>query len=621
MRRTALLAFWPLLLGTAPLSPRLARYTIEARLDAESHEVTGHEKLVWGNPAKVPVDRLPLHLYLNAFRNDQTTWLREASGEHRGNELENFGGVRIRKLVCGGRDVRAASRLDETILWVPLQPVPPGGEVTCEIDFVSKLPRVFARTGYLEDFHLVAQWFPKPAVLGDDGRLLGHAFHVSTEFFADYGTFDVTIDVPERFVVGATGLQDEETRTSGRKRLRFLANDVHDFAWTAWPGFTELEGSVGAVRLRTLHAPAQREIARRQHDVVAAALVHFERAYGSYPYPNLTLVIPPPGAAGAGGMEYPTFITGSADAFSMEGNLGPETTAAHEFGHQYFYGLLASNEFEHAFLDEGLNTYATGGFMDQRYGPRQSALRFGALRVGQFAISRVGQGFGGVEPLATRAWEFASLRSYAMHSYMRPDLALRTLRGVVGPERMAAALRHYAARRRFTHPTPDDLLDDLSEVLGREPVDSVLRPVVFGSAWVDYAVAGIETWERRRPRGTFDSDAGPVTIDDAGPVEPTEHESEVLVTRRGNLSLPVELWTTFADGSVRRERWDGRGAHVRFAYRGPSPVVSAEVDPRRTVALDADLRNNGKAAPAPGAPRFLSRAIHWIATLLQLVGP
>ena len=149
----------------------------------------------------------------------------------------------------------------------------------------------------------------------------------------------------------------------------------------------------------------------------------------------------------------------------------------------------------------------------------------------------------------------------------------------------------------------------------------MLSPVVYANAWVDYAVREVTASERRSPRGIFDRDGGPVTVEDAGPVEPEEWESAVLVTRRGTISVPVNVRVVFDDGTVRQERWDGRGTFSRFSYRSRTRVARAEVDPERRVVLDADLRNNGRGREPGGAPRVFARALYAIAALLQAVGP
>ena len=101
------------------------------------------------------------------------------------------------------------------------QPVAPGATLAFDVEFTAQLPRVFARTGYAGDYHLVGQWFPKLAVYepaGMRGRRAGgwncHQFHADSEFFADYGSYRVAITTPSRFIVGATGERVREQRNA-----------------------------------------------------------------------------------------------------------------------------------------------------------------------------------------------------------------------------------------------------------------------------------------------------------------------------------------------------------------------------------------------------------------------
>jgi hypothetical protein len=194
--------------GAEPVSPPAVEYTIQASLDAAAHVVDGQERLVWRNPSAEPVGELRFHLYLNAFKNNRSTFFRESGGQLRGDKFgakpEDWGWIDISSFqTAGGADLKPSMRFvqpdgneasDETVLAVTLPaPVPPHGEIALAIAFRSKLPRVFARTGYVRDFHLVGQWFPKIGVYepAGMGRAAGgwncHAFHANSEFYADYG--------------------------------------------------------------------------------------------------------------------------------------------------------------------------------------------------------------------------------------------------------------------------------------------------------------------------------------------------------------------------------------------------------------------------------------------------
>src|SRR6185436_14266525 len=179
---------------------------------------------------------LVFHLYMNAFRNDQSAFFRESGGRHRGNHHTDhgWGAVDVTRLEIAGKP--AALAIDDTLASVRLaQPVAPGATVEIDLDFTTRLPRVFARTGWADDFFAVAQWFPKIAVF--DGAWRANQLHLNSEFFADFGVYDVQLEVPDNFVVGATGVEIRREKKARTFVLFFHAEDVSDFAWFASPRF------------------------------------------------------------------------------------------------------------------------------------------------------------------------------------------------------------------------------------------------------------------------------------------------------------------------------------------------------------------------------------------------
>src|SRR5262249_27421738 len=217
-----------------PTSPPVVDYTIAVSLNPEAKTLDGTERLIWRNPSGNAIPELRFHLYLNAFKNNRTTFMRESGGQLRSDEAGtrpgDWGWIDVSSLKASGVELRSAARFvqpdgndpgDETVLAVPLPtPVPAHGEIALDIAFHAKLPRIFARTGFVRDYFLVGQWFPKIGVYepaGMRGRKTGgwncHAFHANSEFYADYGSFDVRMTVPSRFVVGATGKRVSENRT------------------------------------------------------------------------------------------------------------------------------------------------------------------------------------------------------------------------------------------------------------------------------------------------------------------------------------------------------------------------------------------------------------------------
>ena len=190
-----------------------------------------------------------------------------------------------------------------------LCPSRPASQWRSHWTFGAQLGRVFARTGYTGDFFMVGQWFPKLGVW-ENGDWNAYPFHANAEFYADFGTYDVTITLPAEHITGGTGLpvsrviNDDDTQT-----IHYHAEDVIDFAWAASPSFREATRQVEGVEILYLYLPEHDWSVERALDAAEAAVSHYSRWYGPYPYARLSIVDVPDDRQGAGGMEYPTLVT------------------------------------------------------------------------------------------------------------------------------------------------------------------------------------------------------------------------------------------------------------------------------------------------------------------------
>ena len=145
---------------------------------------------------------------------------------------------------------------------------------------------------------------------------------------------------------------------------------------------------MGPVNLRILMQPAHWSQVERHEKILRESLEHFESWYGPYPYKTITLVDPEPDSA-AGGMEYPTFITGDTSWFMPDGFYFPEVVIEHEFGHQYWYGMVATNEFEDAWMDEGINSYSEVKVLDSILGRDTSMINLAGVTLGERGEQRL----------------------------------------------------------------------------------------------------------------------------------------------------------------------------------------------------------------------------------------
>jgi peptidase M1-like protein len=612
-----------------PLSrPRhVASYTLSAKLDAVEHRVSAHGSILFVNYTEHALNELYFHLYMNAFKNDESLFLRSPFGAGRsGQHGDKWGYIDIKRLYAR----ESASELwpghspkspgdddDETDVRVPLPtPLGAGQSLTLDVEFAVKLPQIVERTGYAENYHFVAQWFPKLAQLLPDGQFNHFAFHPQSEFAADFGAYDVTLDVPAGDVVGATGSCRPAPAPPGRRALRCLADDVHDFAWTSWASFRESRERVGSVDVRVLVPPGHERNAAIELDTVRFGLQNFGARFGQYPYPTLTVVHPPEAAADSGGMEYPTLITTGGPWYTpWSGARAIEAVTIHELGHQWFYGLFASDEHRFPFLDEGLNSYAEHSALAARYGAGSAFSGFG-LQISNEALSRaIAAARGADEPIAQGAGDFFSFRSLGAIVYSRTACVMSTLERVYGKPNLDLALQDYASIARFRAPEPEQLLDAVRGRLGDAAARNLER-ALFGRASVDYLVRDLQSAESDPHAGVFDEASGRRTIPRSEVRPAARYVGRAVVLRHGALELPVQIELRLEDGRRELRSWNGEGTRYIVSYEGSSRLVGVTVDPEHRVLLDDDLTNNAAAREDQGAPRSLERLLYAAELLL-----
>ncbi len=612
---------------------KVASYDLAATLDTDAHKVNGRETIHFVNRSSSALNELWFHLYLNAFKNDKTLFLRSPFGAGRsGDKAHEYGYVDVKRLTWVEADHRDLWPTrdrhspndpdDETDIRVPLpQPLEPGQALTLELEFDDKLPEIVERMGYMGSFHFLGQWFPKLARLEPSGQFSHFAFHAQSEFYADFGDYDVTLDVPEAYVVGATGLLDRQSHDKGRKQLHYHAQDVHDFAWTAWDQFQTRSERIAGTDVRVLYPPHQEANAVAELDSVRFALPHFNALYGSYPYATLTLVHPPEAAANAGGMEYPTLITTGGPWYStFGGGHFIDVVTTHELGHQWFYGLCASNEHASPFLDEGLNSYAEAEALEARFGLGSVFEGYG-LSVSSTSVNRaISAARGADEPVAEGAADFASFRNLGALVYSRTATIMTTLARVYGEQAVARALGVYTRKFRFLHPTPSDFLSVMESELGSE-AETTLSRALFERGTVDYLVREISNAPESAAAGIFDGPSGREQKKPEPPHAPLSYSSRAVVYRHGSLELPVDIELICEDGAREWQHWDGHGFTHNVDHVGPSRVVSVNVDPAHRILLDDDFSNNWVSLKGGSAPRSLERALYLSQGVLGGLGP
>jgi hypothetical protein len=627
-------------------SARNANYAIEVRLTPATHMLDGREVITWRNISRLPTSELRFHLYYNAWKNSRSTFAREGrlAGFPSAPVPEpDLGWIDVTsiRLVTGGptADLTPTRRYlapddgnvdDQTVMSVALpRAVAPGESIDIAVNWTSKIPRTVARTGVIANYYFLGQWFPKIGVLEDQGWNC-HQFHATTEFFADYGVYEVAMTVPRGWIVGATGTERNRRDNPDRTTTwSYREEDVHDFAWTTSPDYVERRArfehpALPPVDMRLLLQPEHASQAERHFAATRAALRYYGEWFGPYPYGHITIV-DPAWQSDAGGMEYPTLFTAGTRWLAAERVTSPEGVTIHECGHQFWYALVGNNEFEDAWLDEGLNTYSTARVIAQAY---KDANRLDRRFFGGFVpfafpdISLDRRDDDGLADYRQAARvDVPSVPSYRYWpnaagtlSYSKTALWLHTLENYLGWPTFRACLATYFDRWKFRHPKPQDFFQVVGEVSGQD-LTWLFDQVYRGTQVFDY---GIDTL-RSAPAGSagfFDRGGRRVFERSSAP---GNYHTEVVVRRYGDGVFPVDLVVRFENGERVRERWDGRGSWKAYTYERRVPAVSAEVDPDRVLALDVNPTNNGKVVHPQANPAATKWMVTWLVWLQDLL--
>lgn len=665
----------------ATLSDQVVSYTIEASLDPVKHTVEGKQTMTWRNRSSQSVNKIYLHMYLNAFEGPGSTFFTErrmfsGSGHSRGNaslKKGEWGYIELNKVQQGGQPVSwryvhpdGGPKTDQTVVEMDLpQAVPAGGTLSLDIDFHDQLPRVVERTGWFGDFHLVGQWFPKIAVLelpGERGatapRWNAHEFHFHSEFYADYGNYDVKLTVPKGYTVGAVGAEQGTPVEHGDKVTHhFVQTDVEDFAWVAAPGYKVLHTTWTGpgspkVDVQVIYPPEYEASAQPVMKATTDSLTYFSDTLGPYPYKTVTAVVPPYNASEAGGMEYPTFFT--AEGYDK---ITPDTSSQynidfvtiHEFGHGYFMGILGSNEFEEPMLDEGMNEYWDDRMLVDRkqdiFATTPLLSKIGiAPRMTPFEMERLSGVLGVGTPadsLDSNSWDRLSSSSYGS-VYARTASTMRTLENLLGHDVMGKAMKLYYERWKFRHPDAADLRDALAEGSGKpELVKEIFASQVYGTDKVDASVVSIDNEEQVPRTGTELRDGKRVTladkdvdkkIDDARAAWKKTHKDakhggpypwqSTITVRRSGAAVPRTVLVKFADDSTETVPWNDASRWKRISFTKAVKAVSATVDPGQKIYLDSNQLNDSRTTKADGSAsrRWSADLASFLQTFYALVG-
>jgi hypothetical protein len=421
--------------------------------------------------------------------------------------------------------------------------------------------------------------------------------------------YDVRITLPKGWPVGATGVErerrDNTDGADGTTTHRYYQEDVHDFAWTTSPNYLERTArfehpTLPAVEMRLLLQPEHAGQADRHFEATRAALKYHGEWYGAYPYGHITIV-DPAYQSGAGGMEYPTLFTAGTSWLAPAHVDEPEDVTVHEAGHQWWYGIVGNNEFEDAWMDEGLNTFSearvmsewnTPTYLHQRYFGGFIPFVFKDFVADREAYNR----YAGyrrnpkVDPQSTQSYQYYPGLGGVI-TYNKTALWLNTMERWLGWPTVQRILSTHFARWQFKHPKPQDFFDTANEVAGRD-LGWYFDQVYRSSNVFDY---GVQELRSTPESGRF--------------------RTEVVVRRYGEAIFPIDVLVTFENGERVTEHWSGRDRWRLFVYDRAAKARSAEADPGHVLLLDVNETNNSRTLEPKGPATATKWSLKWMVWL------
>jgi len=585
-----------------------ANYYMEVEMDVETNKFFGEQKIEYTNNSPDELNQVFYHLYFNAFQpgsmmdvrsrtiKDPDRRVQDRISKLKENEI---GYQRITSLKQNGQELKY--EVSGTVLEVKLnQPIKPGETVTFDMVWNGQVPVQIRRSGRDNSEgvrYSMAQWFPKMAEYDYQGW---HADeYIGREFYGVWGDYELKLTIDKDYVVGGTGyLQnpqeighgyEEEGQTvnkkvvNGKLTWHFIAPDVHDFMWAADPDYLHNKLTMkNGVVLHFLHQEGQNsENWEKLRPLTEMSFEYANEYFGQYPYKQFSVI-----QGGDGGMEYPmsTLITGNRGSL-----LG---VTIHESMHDWYHGVLGSNEALHPWMDEGFTSYASS-----RISAHIRKVTTDADDV-PVTIENIGSGSGQrsylnsaksgrEEAMSTHSDHYEYNGIYSAAAYGKGAVWMSQMGYVIGEEARDKGLIEYFNRWKFKHPNPNDVLRVFEDVSGLE-LDWYNEYFVFTTKQIDYAVKEV-VGEGNKTKVTLDKVGKmPMPTDVVITYKDGTKEVHYMALRMMRGEKPAET----NDKRIVHEDWPWTNPSYEFSVDRPiSDIVSVVIDPSGRMA-DVDKENN-----------------------------
>ncbi|MGB0982745.1 MAG: M1 family metallopeptidase [Saprospiraceae bacterium] len=511
-------------------------YKIDVLLDDEAHILNGGIEFEYTNNSPDDLTEIYFHLWPNAYKNTETEFAKQQyeQGNTKFLYASEADRGRIDQLDFSANGQKLEWKYDETHVDIALvqlkTPLKSGETRTIKTPFRVKIPASFSRLGHVQTSYQMTQWYPKPAVYDKNGWHQMPYLNQG-EFYSEYGSFDVSITLPKNYVVGATGtLQNQEEikfleervaetneaikankiefkidfpiSSDEKKTLRYTADDIHDFAWFADKRFWVQKGEVQLasgkkVDTWAMFTHVEAKLWKKGIEYLNRSVKFYSDKIGEYPYPHATAV--QSALSAGGGMEYPmiTVIGRAGGAKSLD------IVITHEVGHNWFYGILGSNERQHVWMDEGFNSFYEEAYTLKYYKtqntldgvtPKPLKKIFGADESKQdlgYAGYLYQKRKGEFIPPSSDSRNMTSI-NYGILGYIYPAFLFRYAEAYLGEAVFEKAMKTYFQTWKFKHPQPNDVKAIFEKETGKD-FGWLFDDIFQSKKKLDYAVKALST--------------------------------------------------------------------------------------------------------------------------------
>ena len=471
-----LISFSGLFSQAKPYWQQQVDYNIKVTLNDSDHSLDGFVEMKYTNNSPDTLPFIWIHVYPNAYKNDKTAFtdqqLENGSTDFYFSDEKKRGYInrlqfKVENLAAVMEDHPQHQDIIKLILPVP---VAPGKSIRIETPFHIKLPNNFSRSGHIANSYQITQWYPKPAVYDRKGW---HPMPYldQGEFYSEFGNFKVNILVPAKYVVAATGVEKNQSIQNGIKTLSFVQDSVHDFAWFADKDFSIMEDTLQLddkiIKLYAYHLPQSKTSWANSLKFMKQAVISKSQWLGQYPY-DVVKIVEKPGENN-GGMEYPTITLISTPAVEKELDF----LINHEIGHNWFYGILATNERSHPWMDEGMNSFYDKIYISQYYDKISETKPKNRFFQERFAdeldlLLRTIIQEKKDQPIESTSEEF-SMINYGAIAYEKAAQWMQVLQKEMGDSAFNKLMRTYYETWKFKHAYPEDFKSLAEKIYGKSP--------------------------------------------------------------------------------------------------------------------------------------------------------